>query len=171
APYSYQQINGEEVEVISHYKLDGTRLSFEFPNGYNPEYPLVIDPTLIFATYCGGTSGPYYAHSTTFGRNGTTYAAGLGVSTGWPTTPGAFQSTGLGFSSQNVCINKYDSAGANLIYSTYYSGNGYTVPNVMRENPQGELVLAGATSSRNLPVTVGAYDSVFNSGADLYVAH
>src|SRR5690606_17239601 len=89
APYSYQQINGQTVEVASRYKLKGDELSFEFPNGYNTHYPLIIDPTLIFATYSGGTSGPYYAHSTTYGKNGVTYAAGLGVSTGWPTTAGA----------------------------------------------------------------------------------
>ncbi|MDX1349306.1 MAG: hypothetical protein R3279_03600, partial [Putridiphycobacter sp.] len=50
APYVYQIINGKKVTVTAQYVLDGTEISYHFPNGYNTKYDLVIDPTLIMST-------------------------------------------------------------------------------------------------------------------------
>ena len=54
APYSYQVINGKEVSVPSAYKLVNGKLTFHFPQGYDHSKTLIIDPTLVFATYSGG---------------------------------------------------------------------------------------------------------------------
>jgi hypothetical protein len=44
SPYTYQIIDGQKVTVSSRYVLKGDELSFEFPEGYNRNYDLVIDP-------------------------------------------------------------------------------------------------------------------------------
>ena len=51
APYAYQEIEGSIREVPCEYRLyeDGS-FGFQFPQGYNLNYPLVIDPELIFST-------------------------------------------------------------------------------------------------------------------------
>lgn len=170
APYSYQVINGKETAVKSAYKLVKGKLTFDFPENYDHNLELVIDPILVFATYSGGTGGPYYAHSTTFDKDGNMYAAAFGSGTGWPVTTGAFQTT-AGSLNNNVCINKYNATGSALVFSTFYSGSSTDVPNAMRVNSLNELVVVGATNSSNLPVTTGAFDNTFSGGADLYVAH
>lgn len=171
APVAYQTINGQNIDVPVRYVLNKNKISFEFPNGYNTSYPLVVDPQLVFCTYTGFTgsgSGPY-AYSTTYDADGNTYVGAEGWEMGWPVTMGAFQSTFSG--AVDVAINKYNPLGTNLIYSTYYGGSGQDYPNTVRVNSQGELYVAGGTNSSNLPVTVGCADSTLGGSMDIYVAH
>ena len=50
-PFAYQLINEDTVEVPARFSVDGQQVSFEFPDGYNKDKTLVIDPLLIFSTY------------------------------------------------------------------------------------------------------------------------
>ncbi len=43
-PYAYQIINGEKKEITCIYQLADTTVSFSFPNGYNTNETLIIDP-------------------------------------------------------------------------------------------------------------------------------
>ncbi len=52
-PFAYQIIYGNLVEVPCFYKLKKNIVSFVFPEGYNKEYKLIIDPTLEFSTFSG----------------------------------------------------------------------------------------------------------------------
>lgn len=169
APYCYQEINGHKVAVASKYVLKNEQLSFSFPNGYNQAYPLVIDPNLIFATYSGGISNAFYAHGTTYDTAGNTYASALAYGTGWPTTTGAYLTT---YPNDNcVAINKYNSIGSSLLYSTYFGASGGSVePNTIRVDADGNLVMAGSTQSANTPVTSGAFQPAIAGGNDIYVS-
>lgn len=172
APYTYQVIDGRKVTVRSKYSLNNNVLSFNFPDGYNSAYPLVIDPNLEFATYSAASgSNTFYAHSSTYDKDGYMYAGALGDDLGWPVTAGAFQATGMGGFSASVSINKYSPDGSTLIYSTYFAGSGTDEPSTMRVNDQNQLVVVGPTTSSDLPTTTGAYDSTFNGGTDIFVAH
>src|SRR5690606_13298779 len=66
APYTYQIINGKKIEVASKYMLKNNELSFEFPNGYDNNYELIIDPDLIFATFSGTIGSAMYSFATTY---------------------------------------------------------------------------------------------------------
>ncbi len=171
APYCYQLINGKEVPVKSRYKIAKNVLSFIFPGGYDRNYPLIIDPTLEFATFSGGkgSGSGYYAYSTTYDREGNTYASSGAYHLGWPVTTGAFQSTFAG--NRDVTINKYSSDGSQLIYSTYYGGSNLEFPNAMKVNANNELVVIGSTNSSNLPVTDSCYDKSLGGICDIFVAH
>ncbi len=168
APYSYQIINGKETPVKSRYKLASGKLSFEFPEGYNHQAALVIDPVLVFATYSGGTNSSNFSVSTTYDQAGNLYAAAYGGD-GWPTTLNAFQDVEGDFT--DCCINKYSALGNTLIFSTYYGGAGSDYANAMIVNDQNELLVAGWTSSTNLPTSTGCYDNSLNGSADIFVAH
>lgn len=165
-PFCYQVIDGQRNEVKSRYVLKNGMLSFEFPKGYNKNYPLVIDPTLIFATYSSGTCTTY-GFSATYDIAGHLYAGGECFGTGWPGSVGAFQLVFAG--GVDAGINKYTPTGNALLYSTYYGGSGYDVPNNLVVNAAGELAVTGSTSSSNLPVTVGAYDNTLGGTTDAYV--
>ncbi len=171
APYCYQIVNGRRITVKSRYRLEGKHLSFDFPDGYDTNHTLIIDPELVFSTYSGATGGHHYGQSATYDSKGNMYVGALSVSTGWPVTLGAFRATGAG--SATATISKYTPDGRSLLYATYYGGSGSAdVPNTMRVNSKDELVIAGATNSTDLAVTPGAFDPAFNGGSsDLFIAH
>src|SRR5260370_31329093 len=57
APVVYQEIKGARQPVASHYALIGKReISFEL-GPYDKTQTLVIDPTLVYSTYLGGSRG------------------------------------------------------------------------------------------------------------------
>lgn len=175
APYTYQLINGKEVEVPSRYVLEKGQLSFAFPQGYNAQYPLVIDPTLVFATYSGGTGGGsgFYGFSTTYDSDGSAYAGTGAGGAGWPTNLGpSFQPAYSASGNFIVGVNKYNALGTALVYSTYYGGTtGPDFVHTMKVNDQGELIIAGSTQSSNLPVTTGCFDNSLGGLVDIFVAH
>src|SRR2546427_12900628 len=55
SPAIYQEIDAKRIAVAGRFKLLGpTAYAFEV-GPYEPRYALVIDPTLVYATYLGGT--------------------------------------------------------------------------------------------------------------------
>jgi gliding motility-associated-like protein len=167
-PYSYQWIDGKQVEVPSAYAMNAQgEVYYEFPQGYNKAYALVIDPTLVFATY-SGSSATTFGFSATYDTLGSLYAGGECFNVGWPTTVGAFQTVYGG--GVECGINKYTPSGNALIYSTYYGGGGSDLPNNLVVNNQYQLAMTGSTSSANLPTTAGCYDNTANGSADAFVA-
>ncbi len=172
APYCYQLIDGREVVVRSRYKMNKRgEVCFEFPDGYNTAYPLIVDPVLVFATYSSATgTADYFSYSSTYDKQGNLYAGGQAsnVGTGWPATTGAFQTRHNGRA--DVVINKYNHSGSDIIFSTYYGGISDEFPNAMIVNDQNELIVVGNTLSADLPVTEGCYDSTLDIGRDLFIA-
>ena len=165
-PYAYQIIGDVKITVPCQFQLDGNRMSFDFPKGYNRSFPLVIDPVLVFASYVGAT-GDNWGMTATFDDNGNLYGGGLAFGN-YPTTPGAFDTDGPGFFSTdpgNMGISKFSSNGQDLIYSTYIGGREMDVPHSMIVNSQEELIILGTTSSSNFPVSNNSYDRTFNGGS------
>ncbi len=169
APVTFQIIEGQKVSVACNYVLNDGVLSFAFPEGYNTQYSLIIDPDLVFATYSGGNGGTsYFSQATTYDLDGHMYVGALGGD-GWPVTTGAYQTIFGG--SQDVNINKYTPDGINLVYSTYYGGSDVDLVVTLRVNDNNELVATGSTRSTNLPTTTGAFQTTFGGGTtDIFVA-
>jgi gliding motility-associated-like protein len=168
APYVYQIINGQTIPVACRYNhLGNGRIGFDFPEGYDKQSSLVIDPVLVFSTFSGSTS-TVFGFSATYDLAGNLYAGGESFAAGWPTTLGAFQVNYGG--AIDAGINKYSSDGTTLIYSTYYGGSGSDLPNNMMVNANNELFVCGSTNSLNLPTTPGCFDNSFNGNWDIYVA-
>ncbi|QOI98576.1 MAG: gliding motility-associated C-terminal domain-containing protein [Flammeovirgaceae bacterium] len=163
-PYTYQLINNKKVEVTSRYRLTEDVLWFEFPNGYDSCYELVIDPLLIFSTFSGSTADNWGSTATP-GENGTLYSSGImrGALGGtFPATPGAFQTFYAG--GYDVALLKYDSTGSQLLYASYLGGSSNETPHSMVMDSNGDLLMFGTTSSLNFPVTAGVVSPSFNGG-------
>ncbi len=163
-PFSYQYIDGKKVAVKCEYRLQGTLLSFVFPEGYDVCYELVIDPLLIFSTYSGSTADNWGSTATP-GEHGNLYSAGVTNQNGggvFPATPGAYQIASGGL--YDIGILKYDSTGSKLLYATYLGGSNSESPHSLIMNKAEELILLGTTSSANFATTADAYDRSFNGG-------
>jgi hypothetical protein len=167
-PFAYQQIGGRQVKVTCRYALFDDRIRFEFPNGYDSCFPLVIDPLLIFSTFSGSTADNWGSTATP-GENGNLYSSGImrsALGGTFPATPGAFQTTyGGGY---DVALLKYDSTGSQLLYASFLGGASNETPHSMVMDGNGDLLVFGTTSSLNFPVTPGVMGQAFHGGVDVF---
>lgn len=173
APYAFQYKNGQEVAVPCRFKIRGKTVSFDFPKGYDKNEQLIIDPTLVFATYSGSTADNW-GFTATFDDTGHFYAGGAAFDFGYPTTLGAFQTGfggGAGSLGTDIAISKFSPNGSSLVYSTYIGGTRNEVPHSLIVNPQGNLVIYGTTESNNYPTTSGVFDPFFNGGTSLIISN
>lgn len=170
-PFAYQVDNGKQLPVQCRFVLNGSTIGFDFPMGYNHALPLIIDPTLIFASYSGSLQNNF-GFTATYDDSGNVYGGGTGVAegsdqahlfTGYPVTTGAFQ-TNYGGGDCDVTLSKFSADGTTLLYSTYLGGTGSEVPSSMIVNHQNDLIIYGITGSADFPVTANGYDTVFHGG-------
>jgi len=86
-PAIYQEIDGKRTAATGRFKLLGpTAYTFEVGR-YQPRYALVIDPTLVYATYLGGTQEDG-AGGIAVDAVGHAYVAGSTLSSSFPTVVG-----------------------------------------------------------------------------------
>lgn len=171
APYVFQYINDKLTEVTCKYKLKGNVLTFDFPKGYNKNYALIIDPTVVFATLTG-SAADNWGFTATYDKDGNFYAGGIANGIGYPTTTGAFQIIFGGGSTSSsmpcdITISKFNASGTALVYSTYLGGNQDDMPHSMVVDHQNNLIVVGKTLSTNFPVTANAYKTTHANSNDI----
>ncbi len=181
-PFAFQ-LKGEDTLIIPckyvlRKKNNTYELRFELGE-YDHSKTLIIDPLLIFATY-SGSQGDNFGFTATHDSKAFVYNAGIvdGDDGAFPVTTGAFQTTYGGGSgggrapanlSCDIGINKYDSAGTVLLYSTYLGGSDDEYPHSLVTDNQDNLLVMGTTYSSNFPIIKTCYDSSFNGQTDLFV--
>ena len=166
-PYAYQMINDIKVEVMCHYKLYNKIITFNFPQGYNKNLPLIIDPILKFSTYSGSTADNF-GYTATYDNLGFLYSGSTVFGIGYPTTLGAYQlNYANSIGGTDIAITKYDTSGTTRIYSTYLGGTKDELPHSMIVNSANELFIFGTTASADFPTTNSGYQTTFNGGPAL----
>ena len=157
-PYSYQAQDGKRQTINCKYAVKDNIVRFKIDD-YDPKSTLIIDPTLIFSTFTGSTQDNW-GYTATPGPDGSFYAGGIALNLGsYPVSPGAYQTVfGGGVNEDNtgpydIAIMKFSANGANRLYATYIGGSGNEQPHSMICDPQGNLIIAGRTSSNNFPGT------------------
>lgn len=172
APVAWQEINGQRVPVAVQYKLPpdadnadsrdrdrinsgddigGGIISFQVGD-YNHAYPLIIDPSLYYSSYIGG-SGVDSGYALGLDGSGYTYIGGETASTNFPFTGSAFQRT-YGGGTEDAFVAKFNtllSGSSSLIYATYLGGNGFDRANNMAVDSNGYAYITGYTNSTNFP--------------------
>lgn len=164
-PYAYQIIGVNKVEVACDFVLKDGELTYAFPNGYNQSETLIIDPTMVFATYSGSTADNF-GFTATYDDDQNAYAGGIVFATGYPVTMGAAQVPWNG-GGVDIGITKYNPAGTARIYATYLGGNGGELPHSLIANSLNELFIMGTTGSSDFPTSLAAYDTSYNGGPAL----
>lgn len=169
-PYSYQAAAGSRKTVNCKYVVKDNIVRFKVTN-YDPNETLVIDPTLIFSSYTGSTADNW-GYTATPGPDGSLYAGGIAFNTGYPVSPGAYQTTyGGGINEDanggyDIAIIKFSPNGVNRLFATYLGGSRNEQPHSMICDAQGNLYVAGRSSSTNYPGTLvgsgGGYDIVIS---------
>lgn len=167
-PVSYQLIGGRRIAVESRFVL-GRGGAYGFALGkYDPRYPLVIDPGLVYSTFVGGSS-PEVGNGIAVDGAGSAYVTGVTLSANYPTTAGTFDRSLGGL--QDAFVSKLNAAGTALAYSTFLGGSGSDSGAGIAVDAGGNAYLAGITSSADFPTTPGAFDRTYGGqGDDAFVA-
>ncbi len=119
---------------------------------YNPNYPLIIDPGLQYSTFLGGSSDDS-GNAIAVDSSGRVYVTGSTWSSGFPTTPGAFDVSHNGF--DDAFVTKLNSTGTALSYSTFLGGRSYDGGYGIAVDSSGSAYVTGYTRSANFPTTSG----------------
>ncbi|MBK7271235.1 MAG: hypothetical protein IPI07_17515 [Flavobacteriales bacterium] len=89
----------------------------------------------------------------------------------FPDEPGRSPQPAFGGGSHDGFVARFDAALSTLQWSTYVGGSGPDAAFGGEIFANGDLVICGGTASTNLPVTPGAYQSLFQGGeADAFAA-
>ena len=153
-PYSYQLVNGVRTKIGCVFKLYDKTLRFQLSD-FDRTKTLIIDPTLVFASFTGSRADNW-GYAATYGPGGTMFGGGIAFDNGYPVSNGAFQTNFGGGNnpgeSYDIAIIKLSSDGSQRLYATYVGGNGNEAPHSMIVDAQGNLIVAGRTTSNNFPV-------------------
>ena len=137
----------------SAYVTGGTR-STDFPTtagaaqttyaGGFDAFVTKLDATgsgLVYSTYLGGSDGDVGFGIAVDGA-GSAYVTGVTVSTDFPTTAGAVQTTHAG-DIADAFVTKLDATGSGLVYSTYLGGSGSEFGRRHRRGRRGQRLRDG----------------------------
>jgi hypothetical protein len=119
---------------------------------------------LVYSTYLGG-SGEDLGDGIAIDGAGNAYVTGT-TNGGFPTTPGAYQTTFGGDS--DAFVTKLNAAGNALFYSTYLGGSGHDEVHGIAVDGAGNAYVTGSTSG-GFPTTPSAYQTTFGGGVDAFV--
>ncbi len=122
---------------------------------------------LIFSTFIGGGSGET-GNGIVLDSSNRVYVTGLTGSDDFPTTSGVINFTHNG--GIDAFVLKLNSAGSNLIYSTYMGGVFSDIGYSIALDSANNTYVTGTTESPNFPTTPGAFNRTFQGGdIDIFV--
>ncbi len=167
APFIYQRIDGQSREVSGSYQLLGEgQVGFSIGD-HDRAYPLVIDPTLVYSTYLGGTNFEFPS-DLAVDSAGSAYIAGGTSSNDFPTANPAQPVHGGGTvfgapynGALDGFVTKLNPAGTAVVYSTYLGGSGRSDGvGEIAVDASGNAYATGVTWSFDFPTTPGAYQTI-----------
>ena len=167
-PIIYQEAAGGRREIAGRYVRRSTRhpgsaqpaeansIGFEV-EAYDPSLPLIIDPTLAYSTYFGGSAAEI-GYGIAVDPAGNIYVTGETFSTNFPlmnpsqATIGMKNAGGVLYPTLDVFVTKFNAAGTGLIFSTYLGGSGSDQGFDLALDSANNVCLTGRTSSVDFPV-------------------
>jgi len=154
--------------VSVSFSMNKNVISFHAAS-YNKKQALVIDPALLWATYCGGDSSEEGRGLTTDSL-GNVALIGRSNSTNNIATAGAYQQQLA--ANVDIILEKYDSAG-NRIWGTYYGGSGDDHGRGLVADKFNNYYLGCHGNSPDGIATAGAYKENYSggNGDDGYLAY
>ena len=168
----YQEINGARVPVHASYHIAGNSdVSFDL-GYYDPAYPLVIDPALVFATYLGGAGADTQGYSIATDTSGNIYVTGNTATPVFPATSGSYNYKSL--RGQEVFVTKLNPDGSGLVYSTYFGGASGDWGTDIAVDSGGNATIVGMAGNAaplpDFPVTSHAFQPLYGGGnSDVFV--
>jgi gliding motility-associated-like protein len=151
APYTYQLHGNKKTTIASSFVLNKGVIGFNI-NEFDRGRKLIIDPSvLVWSTYFGGNGADERSMHLVTDPSGDVVMTGRTLSTDFPVSPGASQTTFGGGSQRDGFIAKFNAAG-NRLWCTYAGGSGIDEIRSCDTDASGNIFVIGTTGSANLPV-------------------
>jgi hypothetical protein len=148
-PVAYQtERDGSRTAVAASYDLHPGGVGFTLGH-YDRERPVVIDPSLSYSTYLGGSDNDFGV-GLAVDASGYAYVTGKTKSSDFPTAPTFGTSLNAGW---DVYVTKLAANGGSLVYSTYLGGSGDDEAEGIVVDASGNAYITGDTTSTNFPTT------------------
>ncbi|MCH7878934.1 MAG: SBBP repeat-containing protein, partial [candidate division Zixibacteria bacterium] len=169
-PVIYQSDGYTRVDVSGRFVLLAENVvGFEIIGEYHPSLALIIDPSVYYASYLGG-SGDDEGWDVVVDDCGFAYMVGVTASTDFDTTTGAYQCTDCG--SQDVFIAKFNTkkfGSSSLVYSTYLGGTDFEESRDIDIDDDGATYIIGTTASTDFPDTNAVQSNYGGGPRDVFV--
>jgi len=157
-PFIYQEASRRQI--AGHYILLARNTVGLSLGRYDRTQPLVIDPTIEYCSYLGG-SGDDKINAVKLTPQGLLYVAGS-------TPTGDFTAVGNYYDPYYTALidvfiailDTTPSGAFNLVYLTYLGGSGDDIPLAMDVDASGVLYLTGTTTSTDFAVTTNAFQTI-----------
>jgi len=151
-PKVYQNVKGEIVDVKAEYVLDGSTVNFKLGT-FNSAYSLTIDPWI---SYYGGVDNDIGAAIAVDPSGNVLFTGSTWFTntTGFPVTPGSFQTTAGAFG-DDAFVVKMDGNGMRM-WATYFGGAANDRGRDITTDGVGNVFVSGLTGSNNLPIAATA---------------
>jgi hypothetical protein len=185
------QSNAIAVDAMGDAYIAGATQSTDFPtlnavqsnlNGFSNAFVAELNPAgtgLVYSTYLGGSgTNNYqgdYAYAIAVDSTGSAYLTGLTLSSDFPTTLNAFQTT-LKSQYGNAFVSKLNPGGGSLNYSTYLGGSGTStifdrgdVGFGIAVDTSGNAYVAGQAFSEDFPTANAFQDSLMSQNGNAFV--
>jgi hypothetical protein len=156
---AWQEIDGQHGGGVAYLQADDVWAS---QLGITTRRTLVIDPTLIYSSFLGGSSGNIGANITADSA-GNIYIAGT---VDYPTASfnfpimNAYQPRHGGadsFAPPDAFVTKLNPTGDRVLFSTFLGGGAHEVVQGMAVDASGNVYLMGVTRSTNFPTYNALY--------------
>jgi hypothetical protein len=177
---------GVAVDTAGNAYVAGFTQSSDFPttgSAYQPTFHGSQDATLteldstgsslVYSTFFGG-SKKEQALRVVLDGSANAYITGFTLSTNFPATSGAFQTTYGGGTSRGDAyvakLNPAASGAASLVWSTYLGGSSEDSGAALALDATGNVVVTGGTNSLNFPITSGVVQTTIAGAGDAFVS-
>ena len=146
--FNRQSSTGNRQLLDGRYVLlASNRIGFEV-GAYDRTKPLVIDPTLSYATYLGGSDFDT-PQGIAVDFAGNAYVVGITASSDFPADRPWNAPHGGG----DVFVTKLNAAGSDLVCSAYLGGSGGDNGRGIAVDATGDIYVTGDTNSSDFPIT------------------
>ena len=165
-PFIYQEINGVKQEIEGQYVINEPGVfGFTIDESYNPLHPLIIDPTLVYSTYLGGSDYDI-GREIEVDNSGNAYIVGETASADFPLQNPYQGALGL---LVDAFVTKLSSTGGALVYSTYLGGTNFDYGFGIGIDNNGLAGITGTTFSSDFPTFAPHFPNL-NGLQDAFVA-
>ena len=161
-PAIYQRdAAGAHREVHGRFVLLSANTVGVKVDGYDRRRELVIDPTLVYSSYIGGSQSDQ-VNAVRLTSNGLLYLTGTTATSDLQPAGNAFANNLVGIVNSFLIVLDTTKPGYDLVYLTYFGGSNLDLATAMQIDNAGRAYITGTTTSTNFPLA-GA--SVQSSGA------
>ncbi len=154
-----RQVQGSYVLMARN--VVGIRLAH-----YDRSEPLVIDPTLVYSTFMGG-SGRDQIKAARLDSAGRLYVAGSTETNDLVATTNTYQAANAGLTDIFIAvIDTTPGKGFPILYFSYAGGTGNDIPLAMALDSSGNIYITGTTNSTDFP-TAGSAIQTAGAGSNI----